>query len=74
MGDERGVIGRLGLKGDVVESRLEIDHAHPMGPTQLGSVSSGVVELVLVFVRLLVDRYYVLAYAIGLTGLLAWHK
>ena len=54
-----------------MEAGLQVDHAYPFGPAELGPVAPGVVELVLVLVRPLVDGHDVLADAIGLAGLLS---
>jgi hypothetical protein len=67
VGDERGIIRRLLLKGDIVEPRFEIDHAYPPGPSQLCTVPPCIVELVLVLVCLFVHRNDILTNAVRLT-------
>ena len=66
MGDERGIVGRVFFKRNVVEASLKVNHAYPFRSSKLGPVASRVVQLVLVLLGSLVDRYYILAYAVGL--------
>ena len=56
---------------DIVKSRLQVDHTYPLGSSKLRPVSPGVIQLVLVFIGLLIDGHYILAYPVRLTGLLA---
>ena len=57
-----------------MEPCLEIYHTYPFGSPQLGPVSTGVVQLVLVLISSLVDWHDVLANSVRLSGLLARHE
>ena len=72
--DESRVIGGDEFKGDVMESRLEVDHADKLRPTELTPVATTVVQLILVFVRPLVDWDDILDNSVRLTGLLFRYK
>ena len=72
MRDERRIVRRLILEGYIVKPRLEINHTHPLRTSQLSTIASHVIQLVLVFVSAFVHGYYVLHNTKWLSGLLTW--
>ena len=69
MADECRKVAGLLLHDDVVESCLQVYEANVLGSAEVGSVSSDVVQLVLVLLGSLVDGDDVVAHPIGLATL-----
>ena len=57
------------LERYVVVPSLEVYHADPVGTAEIRVVMLRIIQLIVVLVRLLVDRYDVLADPIGLSRL-----
>ncbi len=64
-----GVIGRGLFKRNVVESGLHVNHANLPCATQLGPVTTRIVQLILILIGAFVDRDYVLTHTVGLARL-----
>ena len=57
------------LEGNVVVPGLKVYHADPFGAAQIRMIAPGIIQLIVVLVRSLVDGYNVLADPIGLPRL-----
>ena len=69
MANECRIVTGLLFHDDVVESCLQIYEANILGSAEVGSVSSDVVQLVLIFLGSLVDRDDVVAHPVSLATL-----
>ena len=69
MGNEGRVIGKSGLKPDIVEASFQVQYNDPLSPPELCPVPPCVVELVLILSYLFVNQDIVLAYLVRLPGL-----
>ena len=57
------------LERYVVVPSLEVYHADPLGVTEICTVAPRIIQLIVVLICSLIDRYNVLADPIGLSGL-----
>ena len=69
VGNKVRVIGRSGLKQDVVEANFQVQHTDPLSLPELHTVLPHVVELVLILGHLFVDQDSGFGYPVRLPGL-----
>ena len=62
------------LEQNVVVTSLEVYHVGPLGVPQRHVVVPSVVQLIVILIRLLVDRRNVLADPVGLSRLHPWYQ
>ena len=72
MSYEGQVVGRGGLKWDIVEAGFQVQHTNPLCPPKLHLVPPHIIELVLVLGRPFIDWDNILTHLVGLPGLDAW--